>query len=535
MPMNRQEFLSTAATAGTALSSGLGARLGRAAGAAEPARLIVDPARTLAPVPPYMFGSFLEHIGRAIYTGVFEPGSPLADEQGFRKDVADEIRQLGVPMVRWPGGNFVSGYNWLDGVGPKEKRPQVLDRAWNSLETNQFGTNEFMAWCKAVGTKPLVAVNLGSGKPAEAAAWVEYCNVEKGGRWADLRVQHGVAAPHDVRHWCLGNEMDGPWQIGHIPAVEYGRKAADAARQMRAVDKSIQLIACGSSGPMMPTYLEWDRQVLMECYNDVDGISLHRYFNKPGETGNDSGKFLALNRAMENQIREVTAVCDFVGARLKSRKQLWLAFDEWNVWYRTMNPVHLDGRRRHAPPLVEETYSLEDALLVGGLVNSLLRQTKRVRIGCLAQLVNVIAPLMTNEKRVLRQTIYYPYAWGLKFARGDVLDLWLESPSYRAGDLGDAPYLDAAGTLDRSTGEASLFILNRDLEKERELKVTWRESPPDRLLAGLVLTGNDLKATNNFEHPDRVVPRDFPPPRPGPVMTFKLPPRSYGVFQYHLR
>src|SRR5438067_7669300 len=293
---NRRRFLRQASTAGIACSANFA--FGRFLSAQtapsnvnQVVRVYVDPRRTVAPLDRNLFGSFLEHLGRAIYEGIYNPGSRLSDSNGLRKDVIQEIRQMGVPIVRYPGGNFVSGYNWLDGVGPKQDRPRVLDKAWNSVNTNQFGTNEFMAWCKAVGTEPLMGLNLGTGTPEQAAALVEYCNVEKGTRWSERRRKHGAAAPHGVRTWCLGNEMDGPWQIGHLTAAEYGRKAADAARQMRAVDRSVQLIAAGSSGPSMRTYLEWDQQILQECYAEVDALSLHRYFGKAGGAGGDSGPF----------------------------------------------------------------------------------------------------------------------------------------------------------------------------------------------------------------------------------------------------
>jgi alpha-N-arabinofuranosidase len=523
-PRSRRQFLRATAAGAATLAT---APLARAA-TVKPARVILDPARTLATLDRRLFGSFLEHIGRAIYGGIFEPNSKLADAHGFRKDVLEAIRSLDVPIVRYPGGNFVSGYNWLDGVGPAKDRPRVLDRAWNSIETNQFGTNEFLAWCKAAGTEPMLAVNLGTGTAEKAAVLVEYCNVDKGTRWSDLRRRHGVETPHAVRYWCLGNEMDGKWQIGHLTAAAYGRKAADAARQMRAVDRNISLVACGSSGPFMSTYLDWDRRVLEECYAEVDALSLHRYFNKQGATRRDTEKFLAMNLSMERQIREVTAVCDLVRGRLRTRKQLWLSFDEWNVWYRATNG---DGKRQVAPRLIEEIYNLEDALLVGGLINSLLRHAKRVRVGCLAQLVNVIAPLFTNKEKLLRQSIYYPYAWALAHARGQVLDLAVESPAYEVADLGTVPYIDAAGTFDSKSGQTCLLFLNRDLTKEREVEIVWRESAPARVLLCRTLTGSDLKASNSFEAPERVSPQALEAPRPGAVMRFKLPARSYTVVQ----
>ena len=497
-------------------------------------RVYLDTRRTIAPVDRNLFGSFLEHLGRAIYEGIYDPGSKLADANGLRKDVMEEIRTLGVPIIRYPGGNFVSGYDWLDGVGPKQERPRVLDKAWNSINTNQFGTDEFMMWCKAVGTQPLMGLNLGTGTPEQAAALVEYCNVEKGTRWSDLRRKHGIAEPYNAQHWCLGNEMDGPWQIGHMTATEYGLKAADAARQMRYVDPSLKLVACGSSGPLMPTYLEWDREVLEQCYEYVDALSLHRYIgNTQEETGGDTSKYLAMNLTMDRQIAETVAVCDLVRGRKRSPKKLWLSFDEWNVWYRARSGDAVNGHEKEAPHLLEEIYNLEDALLVGGIINTLLRNADRVKLACLAQLVNVIAPIMTNPNGLFRQTIYYPYSWGLQMARGAVLNVLSESPTYEVPGIGTVPYLDVVGTFSKETGSVSLFILNRDLAKAREIDVLWQDAQPARVLTATVLTGSDLKASNGFDAPRRVVPQDL-----GKAVStsghtkFEVPPRSYTAIQW---
>ena len=535
---SRRTFLKSASLAGAALAAG---RLpaGRAAAtAAQPpgagARIYIDPVQKIAPLDRRLFGSFIEHLGRAVYGGVYEPGSPLADARGYRRDVLEEIKNMRVPAVRYPGGNFVSGYNWLDGVGPRDKRPVVLDRAWNTIETNQFGTDEFMEWCRLVGTEPIMGLNLGTGTPEMAAALVEYCNQEKGTKWSELRRAHGIEKPHNVRYWCIGNEMDGPWQIGHMPAREYGLKARDAAQQMRMVDPTLRLIACGSSSPGMGTYLEWDREILEECYDMVDGLSLHCYYrNDAEETGaaGDTAKFLSFNLEMEEQIREVAGVCDYVRARKRSRKRLWLSFDEWNVWYRQRGG---DGGRQKAPRLLEEVYNLEDALLVGGFLNSLMRSADRVHIACLAQLVNVIAPLSTSPTGLLRQTTYYPYLWALEQARGEVLRLAVEPPAYNVAGKGAIPYIDASGTFDRQGGGCSLFLLNRDLEKAREVELVWRDAAPRAVARARVLTGNDLKAVNTFEAPTKVAPQELAPPRPGSKMTLELPPRSYAALEFTL-
>ena len=540
MPKNsRREFLQQASVAGLAVTApnilgSLAATKSFAGVSSQPLQIDIDTRRTQPALDRNLFGSFLEHLGRAIYEGIYEPNSKFADANGYRKDILEEIRKINVPIIRYPGGNFVSGYHWLDGVGPKQDRPKVFEKAWNSVESNQFGINEFLAWCKLAGTTPLLGLNFGTGTAESAAALVEYCNVEKGTKWSDLRRKHGVAEPYHVKNWCLGNEMDGPWQIGHMSAAEYGEKAADAARQMRYVDPSLNLIACGSSNNSMPTYLQWDHDVLEQCYEYVDAISLHRYYDNSSETGGDSTKFLALNLNMDRQISEVAAVCDYVRGRKHSAKKLWLSFDEWNVWYRARSGAAVDGARQEAPHLLEEIYNLEDALLVGGLLNTLIRNSARVRIGCLAQLVNVIAPIMTNANGLYRQTIFYPYSWALQYAQGAALDILLESPpSYEVQGMGQIPYLDVAGTYNQTEGSMSLLVLNRDLSNAQQFEINWEDKTPGRLLASFVLTGNDLKAVNGFDAPQKVAPHVADKPSTsGNRSKFEVPPRSYSVFHW---
>ena len=311
---------------------------------------------------------------------------------------------------------------------------------------------------------------------------------------------------------------------------------------MRVIDRGVQLIACGSSGTGMSSYLVWDREVLEECFDQVDGISLHAYYgNTRPLTNNSAARYLAMNLDMDRQIHEVAAVCDYVQALRKSSKRLWLSFDEWNTWYRARSGAAVDGRRAFAPKLLEEVYNLEDALLVGGLVNTLLRNSDRVRVGCLAQLVNVIAPLVTNETGVLRQSIYYPYAWGIRYARGRVLDVRVEAETYpitAAGLQADfarndqVPFVDVVATLDAPNGQASVLMLNRDLDGERELILEWGAVTPARVLTCETLTGPDLKAFNTFEQPRQVAPQRLDAPAPGRRMTFTLPPLSYTVAHF---
>jgi alpha-N-arabinofuranosidase len=537
---SRRRFLSQAGLAGAGIAaSSVFALPSYSQSAGRTAKATLGLVAPRADFNRRLFGAFLEHLGRSIYTGVYDPGNQLSDERGFRKDAIREVADLHVPIIRYPGGNFVSGYNWLDGVGPKKDRPTVLERAWNSLETNQFGTNDFMDWAKAVGTEPLLGFNLGTGNSEMAVAYIEYCNFAKGTKWSDLRRSHGYEQPHKVKYWCLGNEMDGPWQMGRLTAREYGRKARDIAQQARIIDSDVQLIACGSSNTIMPTYLNWDREVLEECYDQVDGISLHNYFgNEPALSGGKSERFLAQNLDMERQILEITAVADLVQGIYRSPKRLWLSFDEWNVWYRARSREHLDGKGQFAPHLLEEVYNLEDALLTGGFLNTLMRQSERVRVACLAQIVNVIAPLVTNEKGILRQSIYFPYAMVLKYAHGRMLDIQVESETYpiRAAGLRpdfarneNVPFLDVVATYDAKEKRVSVFALNRDLANERDLSLTFEDITPSKVLACETVTGTDLKAFNTFESPSKVVTTKLDAAKAGAKMTVKLPARSYTV------
>jgi alpha-L-arabinofuranosidase len=529
---SRRRLLRRASAAGLTLQAGLlRSRLTFGAPAQGPARIYVDTRRTIGPLHRTVFGSFLEHLGRAIYDGIFEPGSPLADARGFRTDVLDAVRKLGVPLIRGPGGSFVSQYNWLDGVGPVSQRPRVLDEAWNTIETNRFGTDEFMAWCRAAGAEALMTVDLGSGTPEQAAALVEYCNLPGGTRWSDLRRKNGHPQPYGVRYWGLGNELDGPWEIGHMSAEQYAWKAADAARRMRAVDPSVILTACGSSWTGLPTYLQWDRQVLDQCYEHVDAISIHGYFGAPPGAAPDRGeRHVALNLRMERQIRDTIDVCDYVRARKRSAKTLWISYDEWNVLYG--NLVN-DGRRQVAPHLREEIYNLGDALLAGGLLNTLMRRADRVKVACLSQLVNVHAPIMTDSKGLFLQTTYYPYRMALELARGSALDLLVEAPAYELPDIESVPYIDAAGTVARDTGEIALFVLNRDLAASRAVEIVWEDGAPGAVQLALVLTGDDLEARNDFDAPHRVRPTPLSRPLTrGGRTRLELPPRSYTAIQW---
>ncbi|MEU8704954.1 alpha-N-arabinofuranosidase [Streptomyces sp. NPDC048565] len=473
------------------------------------ARFTLDPAFTVGAVDPRLYGSFVEHLGRCVYDGIFEPGHPSADEAGLRTDVLDLIRELGVTAVRYPGGNFVSGYRWEDSVGPADERPRRLDLAWRSTETNRFGLSEYIGFLRKIGpqAEPMLAVNLGTRGVQEAIRLQEYANHPSGTELSDRRAAHGDQDPFGIRLWCLGNEMDGPWQTGHKTAEEYGRLAAETARAMRQIDPTVQLVACGSSSRAMPTFAAWEATVLAETYDLVDHISLHAYYE---ETDGDRDSFLASAVDMESFIESVVATCDHVGARLKSTRKINLSFDEWNVWYQRRfqqetaeNPLDWP----EAPRLLEDNYSVTDAVVFGSLLIALLRHADRVTIACLAQLVNVIAPIMTEPGGpAWRQTTFFPFAQAARYGQGQVLDVRVDSPTYGTAKHGETDLLHATAVRDPETGAVTVFAVNRGQDAALPLEVALTGLDLDRVVEHLVVADADPEATNTLAAPERVVP-----------------------------
>ncbi|WP_433179825.1 alpha-N-arabinofuranosidase [Actinoallomurus sp. CA-150999] len=495
------------------------------------ARMTLDPAFRVAPVNRRTFGTFVEHLGRCVYTGIYEPDHPSADDDGFRTDVLELTKELGVSTVRYPGGNFVSGYRWEDGIGPAESRPARLDLAWHSLEPNHFGIDEFMRWARKADVEPMMAVNLGTRGLQEALDLLEYCNIPSGTRLSDLRIANGAKDPYGIAMWCLGNEMDGPWQIGHKTAREYGRLAAEVARAMRMVDKKLELVACGSSSSSMPTFGAWEATVLEEAYEHVDYISCHAYYE---ERDGDLGSFLASSVDMDHFIASVVATADHVGARLRSRKKINLSFDEWNVWY--LSRFESEGPPSDwpvAPPLLEDRYHLADAVALGGLLISLLRHSDRVTAACLAQLVNVIAPIVTEPGgRAWRQTTFHPFAQASRHAAGEVLRVEPVCPTYETAAYGEVPVLDAVATRDEETGETALFMVNRSVDQSLTVDVDVRALGAIEPGEASTLADPDPYARNTADDPFRVVPRANPEIRvEGGSLTVVLPPVSWNVIR----
>lgn len=451
-----------------------------------------------------VYGGFLEHLGRAVYEGVYEPGSAHADADGFRQDVMAALKRLKMTAMRYPGGNFVSGYHWEDGVGPRDQRPTVRDLAWQSMETNHFGTDEFMALSRKMDWTPMFTVNLGTGTPEEARNWVEYCNVAPGTKYANMRADNGNPEPYDIKLWCLGNEMDGPWQLGHVPADQYAIRAQQAAKMMKDVDRSLELVACGSCTTGLPTYMQWDREVLEYLGDWADYISLHRYVGNPD---NDTPDFLAVTNSIDQQIEEMDAVCRFVQARRRSKKRAYLCFDEWNVWYRARSGSHVDGAGKFAPPLLEEVYNLEDALVVAGFFNSFIRHADVLKIANIAQIVNVIAPMLTRGDDLLLQSIFYPFEMYTKRRDGVALQMMVDGPSYTSASYGETTYVDASAM--QNGDQLHLFAVNRATDGAMTVEVDIADAAVKGQVNGELLTGPAPDAFNDYDAPDRVVAVSF--------------------------
>lgn len=486
------------------------------------ARILIDHERVIAPISPLLFGGFVEHMGRCVYEGIYDPASPLADERGYRKDVMAALKDQGYTVIRYPGGNFLSGYNWLDGIGPKDRRPRRRELAWQSTETNQFGTNEFVEFCKSINVAPMLGVNMGTGTIQAAADMVEYCNAPTGTYYADLRASHGYRDPHGVKYWCVGNEMDGPWQMGHLDAAAYGNKALEAAKLMKWHDPTIQTVLCGSSSEGMPTYPEWDRTALEIAWEHMDFHSMHYY---AGNRDNDTSSFLASAVTFENYINTLEGTLRYVKAKRRSKHDVFLSWDEWQVWYKG-DP--LQGDWTEAPHLAEEMYNLEDALVVAQWLNVFLRKSHILKIACVAQIVNVISWLHTRTDGLLKHPSYYVFKSVSNLARGDALDVSVKAPSLETKLYGVVPVLDVSASYNPETREGATFVVNRSQTDSVTVEFDWAGDESVAITSVTQIAGNDPKELNTWDEPHRLVARSVAAPSvERGRATLTVPPLSF--------
>jgi alpha-L-arabinofuranosidase len=452
------------------------------------ARVKIDTERVIGDIDPKIYGNFIEHLGRCIDGGIFEEKSPLSDSNGFRKDVLAATKKLNVTLLRWPGGNFSSNYHWKDGIGPRDRRPPRLEMAWGTVESNRFGTHEFLQYAEAAGTEPYICANLGTGSWVDAQQWVEYCNSSEDTAMTRLRKQNGRSDPWKVKYWGLGNEMDGPWQMGHRSAEDYGKFALEAAKLMKWTDPGIKLIAAGASNfGTGIDWTQWNRTVLDHLKRHADYLAIHMYV---GNSANDYYDFLTSSVDLNQRIKTTEGTIDTVLASEPRSRKIHIAWDEWNVWYRARGNAQR-GRR-----ILEERYNLEDALVVATFLNSFVNHAHIVKIANMAQLVNVIAPMFSNETGLFLQTIYYPLALFANHSKGKALELFVDSPTYKSKRFDDVAYLDASAAYDN--GSLVLNVVNR--HKDQAVETEFEAQ--DKEFAGAVevseVNGPDIKAENDF-------------------------------------
>ena len=457
------------------------------------ARIRIDTNRVIGEVHPHIFGNFAEHLGRCIYGGIFEEGSPLSDSDGFRKDVLDAVKPLGVSILRWPGGNFASGYNWMDGIGPRDQRPARPDHAWGALESNRFGTDEFLRYCERVGAEPYLCINAGLGSVDSARQWVEYCNETRPTYWADQRRKNGREKPWNVKVWGLGNEIDGPWQLGHKNAEDYAKFALQAAVAMRRQDDSLKLIASGSSnfGPNAD-WIGWNRTVLDRLKNEIDYISLHTYIGNPDS---NFEKYLSISQDLDDRIAIVEGQIRAARNEQTRPHPIYIAFDEWNTWYRARSGT---TEFEIAKTGLEEHYNFEDALATGMFLNSFIRHANIVKMANLAQLVNVIAPIFTNKQGMYLQTIYFPLLEYGKQRGNTSLDVQVTCPTYRTGDRAPLGYLDVSSTYHAADRTVYLNVLNRSEKLDISARLDSVSGQMGREAGVWEMNHTYLKAVNDF-------------------------------------
>ena len=452
------------------------------------ARIKIDTERVIGDIDPLIYGNFIEHLGRCIDGGVFEEKSRLSDANGFRRDVLEAARKLNVSILRWPGGNFSSNYHWRDGIGPRDQRPPRLEMAWGTVESNRFGTHEFLTYAEMLGTQPYICANLGTGTWTEAQQWVEYCNSAEDTAMTRLRKQNGRTEPWKVKYWGLGNEMDGPWQMGHRSAEDYGKFALEAAKLMKWTDPNIKLIAAGSSNYGADVdWTAWNRTVLDFLKDHADYLAIHRYVGNPQ---NDYDGFLASSVELDERIKITEGVIQAAVSRQTNHRPIYIAWDEWNVWYRAR------GAQQRGRRILEERYNLEDALVVATFLNSFVNHANIVKIANMAQLVNVIAPMFTNDEGMFLQTIYYPLQLFASNTKGKAVELYVDSPRYKTARYDGVPYLDASAGWDN--GSLVLNVVNRHRDQAIEAELEAQDKQFTGAVTVSEVNGSDIKAENDF-------------------------------------
>jgi alpha-N-arabinofuranosidase len=492
----------------------------------------LNPDKLISDVSPFLLGQFVEHLERCVYDGIW-----TLDGKRLRPDTMDLIKQLNPPMIRYPGGNFASGYHWEDGIGRKESRPRRHDVAWQAEESNQVGTDEFLSFCEEIGTEPYLVVNDGSGTPEEAAQWVAYCNSPEQTEAGKLRAANGHPLPYHVKYWGVGNEVWGAWQIGTTSAKEYVNRMKRFIVAMKKVDPSIKIIAVGNhpltDDPDDPAFL-WNKEVLERSGELIDFLSWHIY--QPEKEGwQESPDEFELFKSICAAPLDIATYLNRVDAQIKAAgysNKILQALDEWNVW---LPPKKGETSMHHV------TYTMRDALYVASTLAVLFRNSSLVKIANLAQLVNVLPLIQTNETNAIATTIYYPFIL-LSQMLGTNVEVEVDSPTFVSKAVGpnisdrtSVSYLDCLATLDQKQKKLSLLLVNRDPFHKMVVDLKGLSPESYKPKESTQIKASHPLAANTFNNPFRVrlSESNLPSERDG-AFSIKLDPASICLVEFEI-
>jgi alpha-N-arabinofuranosidase len=459
--------------------------------AQEPAVIKIDPDRKIGAIDPNIYGSFLESPRR----GLYEPSSQFADENGFRKDLIDLIKELKVPVIRWPGGNFASGYDWEDGIGPKDKRPEKLDLAWNRIENNQMGTDEYVKFCKLIGAENFVCINAGTGTLDDARHWVEYCNYPKGTYYSDLRRKYGNEEPFKVKYWALGNETDGPWQLGHKNKEDYVKFATEAAKLIQLADKNIKLIASGSSNyPLVSAdydphdgWIDWNDYVLDHMVGSIDYISIHRYATQALRGLKDQGfaNLMSLGLEIDKKIEIVKGLIEKAMAKSGSNRPVYISFDEYSA-----------GRN-----------NLTASLMLAQHLNSFIRHADIVKMANITFLTSLVGSSPDGD---FKNTLFYPFYLYSNNCQGISLDVYTSCEKYSNELFKEIPYLDVSASLNESTKMVVVNVINKNETKAIATDIVLQSGDYTGSAKAHEINGETINSTNTKTQEDvKIVTTDI--------------------------
>jgi alpha-N-arabinofuranosidase len=531
---------------------------------AKEAKVTIHPSYKISKIDERLYGSFLEPIGNWVLGGIWNPNHSNADDMGFRKDMLGAVKELGIPAIRLPGGNFMSGWNWKDSIGPREQRKAHLDLAWRQIEPNIIGHDEYLEWARRAGVETMYTINLGTADINSAIECIEYTNHPGGTYWSDLRRQNGYEQPHKVKTWYLGNEPDGPWQINSWEKrpVDYGITAHEVSKAMKWVDPSIETVVGAASSPLNRTYPQWELDVLEQCYETVDMISLHFYHRVPL---NNYAELFAGSVKFEEFINTEIAVCDFVQAKLRNPRKMMISFDEYACTFSSKQPKHVYGRAGHIPHDVFLEFSeahmsqpfrinnpdkipvkamknneMIGALTSGSVLLTFLRHADRIKMGCMT--TGIGGAIAYDRDHVWPTATYYTYASLIKYGRGISLLPVVEGPTFNSEGFNidendtatpyeNVPYVESAAAYDVDKGELNVFIVNRNWEENVPTELDVRGFEGYDLIEHIALYSDNPNEYNSYDH-QAIVPKTGDAHADSGKVSFTSKKLSWNVLRF---